>query len=120
MKKVINSLIYTLIICFIQINYSCDTINDQTSYSGSLIGTIYDDSTKTGIPGVKVSCSDIPDTTQTGASGTFYFQKINMPRSEYTYYLKLERSSYYTDTAIVYMKSDTENKADSIFMKKIN
>lgn len=100
--------------------YSCEnSTSTDPVYPGNILGWVYEDSTKLPLSGVKVWADGIPDTLYTNDSGKFHYEKISMPRGEWTYYLIFQKAGYADKSYSVFCKSDTETKIDSMFMKRI-
>ena len=118
--KISLILITFLILAMGLVYYSCDSpVSGEPMYKGMIKGWVYDDSTHYPLSGVKVWADGIPDTLNTDANGMFNYTKISMPRGEFSYYLIFQKSGYADKSYYTYVKSDTETKIDSVYMKKV-
>jgi len=101
--------------------YSCDTVsNAETTYTGSIQGWVYDDSTKLPINSVKITAAQINDTLYTDLTGMFKFNNFAMPRGEYNYYIISSKAGYINNTTYVSAKSDITTTVDSILLVRIH
>ncbi len=100
---------------------SCDQAsNVSTVFTGSVQGFVYDTLTGAPIPGAKNFADDITDTVLTDAEGMYMFHNINLPRSDYIYYIKSTKQGY--DTSIIRVKAKSDNivKADTAYLKMLS
>ena len=116
-----KSIVHFVLIVFVAVSlafvyYSCEnSVNNDPVYPGNILGWVYADSTKLALLGVKVWADGIPDTLYTNDSGKFHYEKINMPRGEFNYYLIFQKAGYADKSYSVFCKSDVESRIDSVF-----
>jgi hypothetical protein len=117
--KIIFILMDFLLLCVTMVFYSCENPEGgDPVYKGMFQGSIYDDSTRLPLSGVKVWADGITDTLTTNDSGKFHFTKITMPKGEFNYYFIFQKTGYNDKTITQLLNSNVLVTIDTLLMKR--
>lgn len=95
----------------------CDAIQ-QTNYLGSIEGWVYDDSTRTPLPLVKITCCEFMDSVMTDYEGRFFLKNLSMGTNEHVFQLKFEKQGYKPNLANLRCLLNDTLRYDTIPLKQ--